>query len=313
MCGAGDADSASKRESADKTRTQRTLSRYKGHSAEMQGGAQPREELRRLRKRQERGGCHKGVAEGCRRGAHRRPQGAPALEARRASSRQRCRHAAGHARAHAARALLLTTALCARLAKKKSWPRGIIRSHVGYFFYDPVFLTYNRNSHFGTRVVVVPGWCWDLGCQSVDFCDLCEVRDFCAELAVAPRGRTYSRFRPTTLDRAHHHRVRTFYRVRDALDHHRGGDKSAFSTRCDGGVQHQPSRLPAPRRGSPSGHVGRLDTTRPQTSHVSLAFCQLSARSRCCSRSRRASPVLHAHTCAAHPPPRAQLPPHPSR
>ena len=161
---------------------------------------------------------------------------------------------------------------------------------------------YNRNSHFGTRVVVVPGWCWDLGCQSVDFCDLCEARDFCAELAVAPRGRTYSRFRPTTLDRAHHHRVRTFYRVRDALDHHRGGDKSAFSTRCDGGVQHQPSRLPAPRRGSPSGNVGRLDTARPQTSHVALAFCQLSPRSRCCSRSRRASPVLHAHTCAARPP-----------
>jgi hypothetical protein len=47
--------------------------------------------------------------------------------------------------------------------------------------------------------VVVPGWCWDLGCQAVDFCDLCEARDFCAELAVAPRGRTYSRFRPTTL------------------------------------------------------------------------------------------------------------------
>ena len=161
---------------------------------------------------------------------------------------------------------------------------------------------YNRNSHFGTRVVVVPGWCWDLGCQTVDFCDLCEARDFCAELAVAPRGRTYSRFRPTTLDRAHHHRVRTFYRVRDALDHHRGGDKSAFSTRCDGGVQHQPSRLPAPRRGSPSGNVGRLDTARPQTSHVALAFCQLSPRSRCCSRSRRASPVLHAHTCAARPP-----------
>ena len=157
-------------------------------------------------------------------------------------------------------------------------------------------------SHFGTRVVVVPGWCWDLGCQPLDFCDLCEARDFCAELAVAPRGRTYSRFRPTTLDRAHHHRVRTFYRVRDALDHHRGGDKSAFSTRCDGGVQHQPSRLPAPRRGSPSGNVGRLDTARPQTSHVSLAFCQLSPRSRCCSRSRRASPVLHAHTCAARPP-----------
>ena len=140
-----------------------------------------------------------------------------------------------------------------------------------------------------------------MGCQAVDFCDLCEARDFCAELAVAPRGRTYSRFRPTTLDRAHHHRVRTFYRVRDALDHHRGGDKSAFSTRCDGGVQHQPSRLPAPRRGSPSGNVGRLDTARPQTSHVSLVFCQISARSRCCSRSRRASPVLHAHTCAAHP------------
>ena len=159
-----------------------------------------------------------------------------------------------------------------------------------------------RNSHFGTRVVVVPGWCWDLGCHSVDFCDLCEARDFCAELAVAPRGRTYSRFRPTTFDRAHHHHVRTFYRVRDALDHHRGGDKSAFSTRCDGGVQHQPSRLPAPRRGSPSGNVGRLDTARPQTSHVALAFCQLSPRSRCCSRSRRASPVLHAHTCAARPP-----------
>ena len=141
-----------------------------------------------------------------------------------------------------------------------------------------------------------------MGCQACDFCDLCEARDFCAELAVAPRGRTYSRFRPTTFDRAHHHHVRKFYRVRDALDHHRGGDKSAFSTRCDGGVQHQPSRLPAPRRGSPSGHVGRLDTTRPQTSHVSLAFCQLSARSRCCSRSRRASPVLHAHTCAARPP-----------
>ena len=102
------------------------------------------------------------------------------------------------------------------------------------------FCKYNRNSHFGTRVVVVPGWCWDFGCQSLDFCDLCEARDFCAELAVAPRGRTYSRFRPTTLDRAHHHRVRTFYRVRDALDHHRGGAKSAFSTRCDGGVQHQP-------------------------------------------------------------------------
>jgi hypothetical protein len=141
-----------------------------------------------------------------------------------------------------------------------------------------------------------------LGLSAVDFCDLCEARDFCAELAVAPRGRTYSRFRPTTLDRAHHHRVRTFYRVRDALDHHRGGDKSAFSTRCDGGVQHQPSRLPAPRRGSPSGNVGRLDTARPQTSHVALAFCQLSPRSRCCSRSRRASPVLHAHTCAARPP-----------
>ena len=41
---------------------------------------------------------------------------------------------------------------------------------------------------------------------------------------------------------------------------------------------------------------------RPQTFHVSLVFCQLSARSRCCSRSRRASPVLHAHTCAARPP-----------
>jgi hypothetical protein len=161
---------------------------------------------------------------------------------------------------------------------------------------------YNRNSHFGTRVVVVPGWCWDLGCQACDLCDLCEACDFCAKLAVAPRGRTYSRFRPTTFDRAHHHHVRKFYRVRDALDHHRGGDKSAFSTRCDGGVQHQPSRLPAPRRGSPSGRVGRLDTTRPQTSHVSLAFCQLSAHSRCCSRSRRASPVLHAHTCAARPP-----------
>ena len=76
-------------------------------------------------------------------------------------------------------------------------------------------------------MVVVPGWCWDLGCQSVDFCDLCEARDFCAELAVAPRGRTYSRFRPTTFDRAHHHHVRKFYRVRNALDHHRGGDKSA--------------------------------------------------------------------------------------
>ena len=36
------------------------------------------------------------------------------LESRRASSRQCCRHAAGHARAHAARALLLTT-LCARM------------------------------------------------------------------------------------------------------------------------------------------------------------------------------------------------------
>ena len=141
-----------------------------------------------------------------------------------------------------------------------------------------------------------------MSCHLCDLCDLCEACDFCAKLAVAPRGRTYSRFRPTTFDRAHHHHVRKFYRVRDALDHHRGGDKSAFSTRCDGGVQHQPSRLPAPRRGSPSGHVGRLDTTRPQTSHVSLAFCQLSARSRCCSRSRRASPVLHAHTCAARPP-----------
>ena len=141
-----------------------------------------------------------------------------------------------------------------------------------------------------------------MGCQACDFCDLCEARDFCAELAVAPRGRTYSRFRPTTFDRAHHHHVRKFYRVRDALDHHRGGAKSAFSTRCDGGVQHQPSRLPAPRRGSPSGNVGRLDTARPQTSHVALAFCQLSPRSRCCSRSRRASPVLHAHTCAARPP-----------
>ena len=139
-------------------------------------------------------------------------------------------------------------------------------------------------------------------CHLCDFCDFCEACDFCAKLAVAPRGRTYSRFRPTTFDRAHHHHVRKFYRVRNALDHHRGGDKSAFSTRCDGGVQHQPSRLPAPRRGSPSGHVGRLDTTRPQTSHVSLAFCQLSAHSRCCSRSRRASPVLHAHTCAARPP-----------
>ena len=28
---------------------------------------------------------------------------------------------------------------------------------------------YNRNSHFGTRVVVVPGWCWDLGCQGLRF------------------------------------------------------------------------------------------------------------------------------------------------
>ena len=129
----------------------------------------------------------------------------------------------------------------------------------------PVDSCYNRNSHFGTRVVVVPGWCWDLGCQAVDFCDLCEARDFCAELAVAPRGRTYSRFRPTTLDRAHHHRVRTFYRVRDALDHHRGGDKSAFSTRCDGGVQHQPSRLPAPRAGVASGVTVGLASRRPKS------------------------------------------------
>ena len=30
-------------------------------------------------------------------------------------------------------------------------------------------LLYNRNSHFGTRVVVVPGWCWDLGCQALRF------------------------------------------------------------------------------------------------------------------------------------------------
>ena len=52
-----------------------------------------------------------------------------------------------------------------------------------------------------------------MGCQACDFCDLCEARDFCAELAVAPRGRTYSRFRPTAFDRAHHHHVRTFYRV----------------------------------------------------------------------------------------------------
>ena len=111
---------------------------------------------------------------------------------------------------------------------------------------------------------------------------------------MAPRGRTYSRFRPTTFDRAHHHRVRTFYRVRDALDHHRGGDKSAFSTRCDGGVQHQPSRLPAPRRGSPSGNVGRLDTARPQTSHVARVLPALSPQSLLLTLSPRVS-------CAARP------------
>ena len=125
-----------------------------------------------------------------------------------------------------------------------------------------------------------------MGCQAVDFCDLCEARDFCAELAVAPRGRTYSRFRPTTLDRAHHHRVRTFYRVRDALDHHRGGDKSAFSTRCDGGVQHQPSRLPAPRRGSPSGtapNIPRLARVLPALSPQSLLLT-LSPRVSCAAR-----------------------------
>ena len=81
---------------------------HKGHSAEMQGGAQPSryEELRRLRKRQGRGG-HKGATLSFvprplwRRGAAAVPTGARlvhppwCLEAR-ASSRQRCRHAAGH-------------------------------------------------------------------------------------------------------------------------------------------------------------------------------------------------------------------------
>ena len=92
-----------------------------------------------------------------------------------------------------------------------------------------------------------------------------EACDFCAKLAVAPRGRTYSRFRPTTFDRAHHHHVRKFYRVRDALDHHRGGAKSAFSTRCDGGVQHRPSRLPAPRAGVASGVTVGLASRRPKS------------------------------------------------
>ena len=154
------------------------------------------------------------------------------------------------------------------------------------------------------------GWWWSpggVGTWAVrpSISAICAKRAISARSSPWPRAAVPTRvFGPppsTELTTKHHH-VRKFYRVRDALDHHRGGDKSAFSTRCDGGVQHQPSRLPAPRRGSPSGHVGRLDTTRPQTSHVSLAFCQLSARSRCCSRSRRASPVLHAHTCAARPP-----------
>ena len=65
--------------------------------------------------------------------------------------------------------------------------------------------------------------------KSAPACARAPVRPFSA---VAPRGRTYSRFRPTAFDRAYHHHVRTFYRVRDALDHHRGGAKSAFSTRC---------------------------------------------------------------------------------
>ena len=85
-----------------------------GTFCEMQGGAQPWEELRRLKKRQDRGGATKVW----RRGAAAVPTGArkerrPWKPACRASSRQRCRHAAGHARVHAARAILQTTTLCA--------------------------------------------------------------------------------------------------------------------------------------------------------------------------------------------------------
>ena len=98
--------------------------------------------------------------------------------------------------------------------------------------------------------------------KSAPACARAPVRPFSA---VAPRGRTYSRFRPTAFDRAYHHHVRTFYRVRDALDHHRGGAKSAFSTRCDGGVQHQPSRLPAPRAGVASGVTVGLASRRPKS------------------------------------------------
>ena len=147
------------------------------------------------------------------------------------------------------------------------------------------------------------------GAKSAPACARAPVRPFSA---VAPRGRTYSRFRPTAFDRAYHHHVRTFYRVRDALDHHRGGAKSAFSTRCDGDVQHQPTRLPAPRRGSPSGHVGRLDTTQPK--HPASRSCSasslpavaaahaLAARLLCCTPTR-APPIRRRGRSSPRTPP----------
>ena len=79
-----------------------------------------------------------------------------------------------------------------------------------------------------------------------------------------------------------------------------------FNTRCDGGVQHQPSRLPAPRRGSPSGRVGRStrhDTAPniPRLARVLPALCPqslllthaLAARLLCCTPTR-APPVRRA-------------------
>ena len=71
-----------------------------GAFCEMQGGAQPWEELRRLKKRRDRGGATKVW----RRGAAAVPTGArkerrPWKPACRASSRQCRRHPAGHARA----------------------------------------------------------------------------------------------------------------------------------------------------------------------------------------------------------------------
>ena len=91
----------------------------------------------------------------------------------------------------------------------------------------------------------------------------------------------------------------TFYRVRDALDHHRGGAKSAFSTRCDGDVQHQPSTAGRGHERCPDPSSGGRSERRDSVPADEVFLVGSTARIASSIDTRRARPPLAAAARAA--------------